>query len=330
MGRVGRYQNKDNPNNLPVVPDSHVTVIRAISKINAIYLFYYIKNNQSFLEMVGDGSTNQTELKPLVLKNLLIPLPPIAEQKRIVDKIEKHFSVIDKAEEQLNKKIALNEKIREKVLQMAIQGKLVEQRSDDGTAEELFSQIQEEKLKLISEGRLKKEKPLPEIKEDEIPFEIPKSWKWAKLNDIGNWKSGSTPSRSNKVYFDNGTIPWLKTGDLKDGFVDFISENITELALKKLPLTLHHKNTVLIAMYGATIGKLGILKFPATTNQACCACSCYEGVFFKFLFYFLMSIRKNLIKQAKGGAQPNISKEIVINTLFPLPPIAEQKRIVEG
>ncbi len=162
---------------------------------------------------------------------------------------------------------------------------------------------------------------------DEIPFEIPESWEWVRLGFIGDWGSGATPSRTNKEYYD-GNIPWLKTGDLNDGIITNIPEKITELALEKTSVRLNPVGSVLIAMYGATIGKLGILNIPATTNQACCACLPIL-INNNYLFYFLMSHKESFTKKAEGGAQPNISKEKIISTLFPLPPLAEQKRIVE-
>ncbi|CYW00533.1 TPA: restriction endonuclease subunit S [Streptococcus suis] len=149
-----------------------------------------------------------------------------------------------------------------------------------------------------------------------------------RLGNIGYWGSGATPSKSNLKYYEPQAVPWLLTGDLTDGYITHIPNKISELALEKTSVRLNPTGSVLIAMYGATIGKLGILTFPATTNQACCACNTLFHVEKLFLFYFLMSARKNFTARAEGGAQPNISKEKIINTLFPLPPLAEQKRIV--
>lgn len=219
------------------------------------------------------------------------------------------------------------QELKNSILQLAIQGKLVPQRPEEGNAEELYKQIQAEKQKLIKEGKIKKEKPLPPITDNEKPFEIPASWKWVRLGEIGSWASGATPSRSNPDYY-NGTIPWLKTGDLNDSYITDTSECITELALFKTSVRLNPIGSVLIAMYGATIGKIGILKIDATTNQACCACIPLDGILNKYIFYFLLGYRQNFIKMGAGGAQPNISKEKIINTSFPLPPLAEQKRIV--
>ena len=219
------------------------------------------------------------------------------------------------------------QELKNSILQLATQGKLVEQRSEEGTAEELFVRIQEEKLRLIAEKKIKKEKPLPEITEDEKPFDIPESWKWIRVGNCGSWGSGATPSRTKPEYYD-GTIPWLKTGDLNDGVIIEIPEYITELALEKTSVRLNPVGSVLMAMYGATIGKLGILSVEATTNQACCACIPYKGIYNKYLFYFLMASRTAFIKMGEGGAQPNISKEKIVNALISLPPLAEQRRIV--
>ena len=219
------------------------------------------------------------------------------------------------------------EQLKASILQYAIQGKLVEQRPEDGTGEELYHQIQAEKQRLIKEKKIKKEKPLVEITDNEIPFDIPETWVWIRVGDIGSWGSGATPSRTNPAYY-GGSIPWLKTGDLNDGFIKEVPEYITELALEKTSVRLNPVGSVLMAMYGATIGKLGILEIPVTTNQACCACIPYAGMYNKYLFYYLMSMRKTYIGMAEGGAQPNISKEKIVNSLIPLPPAEEQKRIV--
>ena len=160
-----------------------------------------------------------------------------------------------------------------------------------------------------------------------MPFEVPESWVWTTLGEVGTWQSGGTPSRSNKTYY-GGNIPWLKTGDLNDGLISDIPESITEEAVANSSAKINPAGSVLIAMYGATIGKLGILTFPATTNQACCACIEFNAITQLYLFYFLLSQRNGFIAKGGGGAQPNISKEIIVNTFIPLPPLSEQQRIV--
>jgi len=221
------------------------------------------------------------------------------------------------------------EQLKKSILQAAIQGKLTQQLPEDGDARDLLKEIQKEKARLIKEGKIKKEKPLPEITEDEIPFEIPENWCWVRLGQIGDWAAGATPSRSNVEFYNNGSIPWLKTGDLNDGIINDVSEYITEYALKNTSVKLNPKGTVLIAMYGATIGKVGLLNIEAATNQACCGCRPIVGVFNWYLFYYLMSHKDDFISQGAGGAQPNISREKIVGNIIPLPPFKEQKRIVE-
>mgnify|MGYP002751111255 FL=1 len=217
--------------------------------------------------------------------------------------------------------------LKNSILQLAVQGKLVEQRAEEGTARELLEQIKLEKDQLIKDKKIKKSKPLPEITEEEIPFEIPEPWEWVRVGEVGSWSAGATPSRQHPEYYE-GNIPWLKTGDLNDGYIVDIPEFVGEIALEKTSLRLNPVGSVLMAMYGATIGKLGILEIEATTNQACCACIPYSCVMNKYLFYYLMSQRRNYIKMGAGGAQPNISKEKIVISLIPLPPLEEQHRIV--
>ena len=218
--------------------------------------------------------------------------------------------------------------LRQKILDLAIHGKLVPQDPNDEPASVLLERIRAEKERLIKEGKIKKGKKSAKTSDKpHYPFELPKGWVWTTLGEIGSWQSGATPSRMNKDYY-GGNIPWLKTGDLNDGTITYIPEYITQRALEETSVRLNPKGSVLIAMYGATIGKIGILSFPATTNQACCACIPYAGMYNKYLFYYLMSMRKTYIGMAEGGAQPNISKEKIISTSMPLPPLKEQERIV--
>ena len=217
--------------------------------------------------------------------------------------------------------------LRQKILDLAIHGKLVPQDPNDEPASVLLERIRAEKERLIKEGKIKKpKKSKAACDKPHYPFELPKGWVWTTLGEIGSWQSGATPSRMNKDYY-GGNIPWLKTGDLNDGTITYIPEYITQRALEETSVRLNPKGSILIAMYGATIGKIGILSFPATTNQACCACYEYS-INQMFLFYFLLANRENFIAMGGGGAQPNISKEKIISTNMPLPPLKEQERIV--
>ena len=222
-------------------------------------------------------------------------------------------------------------KLRQKILDLAIHGKLVPQDPNDEPASVLLERIKTEKERLIKEGKIKRAKKSAKSSDTphygNVPFEVPDNWAWTTLGNIGTWQAGGTPSRSNKSYY-GGNIPWLKTGDLNDGLITNIPEKITEDAVANSSAKINPTGSVLIAMYGATIGKLGILTFPATTNQACCACIEYFAITQQYLFYFLLSHRDMFIAKGGGGAQPNISKEIIVNTAIPLPPLTEQERIV--
>ena len=219
--------------------------------------------------------------------------------------------------------------LRQKILDLAIHGKLVPQDPNDEPASVLLERIKAEKERLVKEGKIKRAKrSKAACDKPHYPFELPQGWCWTTLSEIGTWQSGATPSRLRKDYY-GGNIPWLKTGDLNDGFITDIPESITDAALQETSVKLNPKDSVLIAMYGATIGKVGILTFPATTNQACCACTDYI-IDKLYLFYFLLAYRNEFIAMGGGGAQPNISKEKIITTLMPLPPLQEQRRIVDS
>ena len=162
--------------------------------------------------------------------------------------------------------------------------------------------------------------------DEEIPFEIPKGWEWCRMGNIGEWGAGATPAKGNPDYY-NGNILWLRTGELNNDIVYDTEIKITKKALKECSLRLNKVGDVMIAMYGATIGKVAIVGKEMTTNQACCACTPL-GIFNWFLFYFLMGSQLDFIKKGEGGAQPNISRQKLIVHLMPVPPIEEQHRIV--
>lgn len=165
------------------------------------------------------------------------------------------------------------------------------------------------------------------VPKEEQPYKIPSNWCWIRLENIAEWGSGGTPSRKRKEYY-NGNIPWIKTGELNNGYIFNSEEKITELGLKNSSAKLYPINTVIIAMYGATIGKVGILSIEATTNQACACAIVYKNILFKYVFHYLIYQKEAFINKSKGGAQPNLSQEIIKKHEIPLPPIKEQQRIV--
>ena len=283
------------------------------------------------------------------IANTLILLPPLNEQLRISDKIDELSPIISKyamSQQRLENLYAnINGLLRKSILQEAIQGKLIPQIKEEGTAQELLEQIRQEKFQLVKDGKLKKSaltdsviykgddnkyyeqigKKCLDITE-QITFEIPVNWAWARMGQIGDWGAGSTPQRGNANYY-NGNILWLKTGELNNGIVYDTEEKITQKAFQDCSLRMNKIGDVLIAMYGATIGKLAIVGKDLTTNQACCGCTPYL-IYNWYLFYFLMASRDSFIKKGEGGAQPNISRVKLVEHLIPLPPLKEQHRIV--
>ena len=310
--------------------------INAIIPHNALfpkYIYYTICSPS--IQAIIRKDAGQTTL-PIMNKNnfskILFPLPPLAEQKRIVAKIEELMPKVEeygKAQEALDKLNAeLPEKLKKSILQEAIEGRLVPQDPNDEPASVLLDKIRKEKAQLVKEGKLKK-KDLVEtpISEDEIPFEIPESWEWCRLGWIGEWGAGATPAKGNPEFYSNGTIPWLRTGELNNGYVYDSEIKVTSKTLEKCSLRMCKVGDVLIAMYGATIGKVAIAGIELTTNQACCACTPLF-LYNKYLLYYLMTSKKTFMEMGEGGAQPNISREKIVAFPFPLPPLSEQHRIV--
>ena len=318
-----------------VVPDSHVSVVRTSDYIYSEYVLAYIssKTIQQFLEDNLAGSTNQKELYISVLEKLPIPLPPLTEQHRIVEKIESLLPKVEaygKAQEELIKLTeALPEQLKKSILQEAIEGRLVPQDPNDEPASVLLERIRAEKARLVKEKKIKKSilKEIP-FTDDDILFDIPDNWVWCKLGWIGDWGAGATPTKGVSEYYVNGTIPWLRTGELNNGYVYDSEIKVTHKALEKCSLRQCKIGDVLIAMYGATIGKVAIAGIELTTNQACCACTPFE-IYNKYLLYYLMASKDRFVELGEGGAQPNISREKIVAFPFPLPPLAEQHRIVE-
>ena len=259
----------------------------------------------------------QPKLSLETASSTLIPLPPYREQLRIAEELDRWLGVVVSVEDDLSELTNYVRKTKSKILDLAISGKLVPQDPDDESAIELLKRINPDFQSCDNSHY------------ENLPFEVPDGWCWATLGSIGKWQSGATPSRIRKDYY-GGDIPWLKTGDLNDWYITDIPEYITQQALNETSVKLNPAGSILIAMYGATIGKIGILTMPATTNQACCACISHNGIEQMYLFYYLLSHKEEFVRQGGGGAQPNISKEKIVETLIPIPPLSEQLRIIKA
>lgn len=223
--------------------------------------------------------------------------------------------------------------LRQTILQLAVQGKLTAKWRDENinveSANVLLEKIKTENEEIKKAYNLRNQKPLLKISDNEIPFEIPENWNWQRLGNVFYTTSGGTPSRGNTDFW-NGTIPWLKSGELTDGLITKEpEEKITELGHKNSSTYLFPEETLLIALYGATAGKLGILKFPSTTNQAICGFFTNKFICTEYLFYYLWAFRSKILSDSWGQAQPNISQDYLKKFCFALPPFEEQLKIVE-
>ena len=234
--------------------------------------------------------------------------------------------------------------LKNALLQEAVQGKLVPQISSEGNARDLLEEIRKEKLShgldfanaKSGKRKSKKETALAgsnpcDIIEEEIPFDIPENWCWCRLGEVFETTSGTTPQSKNPIYYNNGTIGWVRTTDLNNGILSFAEIKITEKAKADCNLKIIPKNSVCIALYGGagTIGKNAILNFETTINQSVCAILPTKFADMRYLQYFLQWQRPYWMDYASGSRKdPNINQIIVKNCPFPLPPLAEQKRIV--
>ncbi len=312
-------------------------ILHPFNEINNSFLYYILRSPMfiSYVSFVMIGvaypAINDTNL----LKGL-IPLPPLQEQKRIVAKIEELMPYVDQYDaaytevEELNKKFP--EDMQKSILQYAIQGKLVEQREEDGTAEELYQQIQAEKKKLIKEGKIKKTRALPEITEDEIPFDIPENWKWVRLGDALDIARGGSP-RPIKAFITNSEdgVNWIKIGDTEKGgkYINNTNEKIIKEGMKKSRFV--RKGDFLLSN-SMSFGRPYILNIDGCIHDGWLALSQIVEVYIKDYLYYLLSsnmVFNQFASIVSGAVVNNLNSDKVRLTIVPLPPLAEQKRIVE-
>ena len=303
--------------------------------INQTFLFYILP----FISQFGD-SKNAIKGKTLndtSISNLLIPLPPLAEQKRIVAKIEELLPLVDRYEQAWTKLENFNrrfpEDMKKSILQQAIQGKLVEQRPEEGNAQELYAQIQAEKQRLIKEGKLKKEKPLPEITEDEKAFEIPEGWMWVRLGTLT--EAITSGSRDWAKYYSKTGDIFLRMGNLSKNSFDLRLDKIQRVTI---PESTEGKRTSLQAgdlLFSITgdVGMLGLIPPDfgvAYINQHTAMLRFMEKERNRYIPYLLLT---DYAQKFYNGNQHGIKNSFRLDSIawlpVPLPPFAEQKRIVE-
>lgn len=293
------------------------------------------------LELYKGNGTIDAHCKGVTIKHLvqnslneiLFPLPPLAEQKRIVAKIEKLLPYIDRYEKSWTKLEDFNTRfpddMQKSILQLAIQGRLVEQREEEGTAEELYQQIQEEKQKLIAEGKIKKEKKLPEITEDEIPFEIPESWKWVRVQTITNGVGDGI--HGTPQFDENGQYYFINGNNLCNGTIEYKhnTKMVNESEYLKYEKVISN-NAILLSING-TIGNIAYYQGEKIVlGKSACYVDLLAVINRKYIrillesdFFFQYAVKKSTQTTIK-----NVSLKSIRMLPIPLPPLAEQKRIV--
>lgn len=301
------------------------------------YLYYVCKSPFFKRQLELQLSGMQPNFGYAHYSRIVLPLPPLAEQKRIVAKIEELLPYIDRYEkawsrlEDFNKRFPVD--MQKSILQMAIQGKLVEQRPEEGTGEELYQRIQAEKQKLIKEGKIKKEKPLPEISEDEIPFDIPESWTWVRFGELYLLSNGT----SSRGSVGGSQRPVLRLADLSSNKIE--TDNIRKILLTEKEFTSHRvqdDDLIFIRVNGSKERVATAFHYTGKETISYCdhlfcghkCCSLISADYIMFVFN-CSSTRKQLIPEIKTTAGQNtISQTSMAKILLPLPPLAEQKRIV--
>ena len=321
VGRVNIVREK-----FPNVPvDSHVTLVRTNNNVNSQFIYYYLYSPiiQSNLNDYLTGTTKQKELGLNSILKVVLPIPPLSEQSRIAAKIAQLFALLRKVESSIQQYANLKDLLKSKLLDLAMRGKLVDQDPNDEPANVLLDKIKAEKDQLVKE---KKIKSLPEITDDEKPFDIPDSWEWVRLGDVLDVRDGThdTPK-----YVSEG-VPLITAKNLRNGEIDFsnikyISEND---AIKINERSQVSEGDVLFAMIG-TIGNPVLVR--TRNNFSIKNVALLKQIAFlnmNFVCQYILGSTKLLMKNASGGNQKFISLKKINKLPFPLPPLSEQSRIV--
>ena len=316
------------------------------------YLYYFLEFDKSIIR----NSTTGTTMIHISMENMnprFIPLPPLAEQQRIVAKIEELMPLVEQYGKAQSKLETLNSNIREQlkksVLQYAIEGKLVPQCEEDGTAEDLLQEIQAEKQRLYTEGKLKKkdlthstifrgednkyfEKKGEEIIciDEEIPFDIPDSWEWVRLGCISKFSIGKTPERGNSRYWENGVYPWVSISDMKPNeYIHSTREKVSQDAVDKCFGDISPKGSLLMS-FKLTIGRTSILQMESYHNEAIVTLTPFIDLNYtlrNYLFYIL-PVTSNMGESNDAIKGKTLNSKSLFNILIPLPPMIEQQKII--
>ena len=322
--------------------------------INRFFALYFLESPYFIDEATFKGTANQQRIASGYLENKLFPLPPIEEQCRIANKIAEVVPMVDRygtAQTKLdNLNVELKNILKKSILQEAIQGKLVPQIVEEGPAQELLEQIKQEKQKLVKEGKLKKsaltdsvifkgddnkyyEQIGSEVVDltDDIPFEIPQTWKWCRLGTIVKMRIGKTPPRGEQVYWSNGTHNWVSISDMVEGgTIKTVKEKVSDMAVNEIFKCFPSSKGSLLMSFKLTVGRTSILGIDAYHNEAIITIVPYadvDNIFRNYLFYILPTISNSGdSKDAIKGK--TLNNKSLNSLLIPLPPLLEQKRIV--
>ena len=302
-----------------------------IDKVDLKFYFYYFNLNKDTIVKNTATGTSKLAINMKNFINYCIPLPSIEYQKLGRERIEEVEPKINELDLIFEKNLTYITRLRQSILQEAVQGKLVPQDPNDEPASVLLEKIKEEKERLIKEGKIKKEKPLPPISEDEIPYELPEGWEWCRLQEAIDVRDGThdTPK-----YVESGGYPLVTGKDFYSGKLEFSqTKYISKEDYEKIILRSKvDRGDILFSMIGGNIGSMVIFEedIEIAIKNVALFKKYYEGsVDNKYLFYFLKANINNIKTLSKGGAQPFVSLNILRNYLFALPPFEEQKRIVE-
>ena len=266
-----------------------------------------------------------------------ISLPDLPTQKQIVKRISENLKWVNELAKEIETQKGYTKLLRRNILQDAIEGKLtadwrkehpVQKGNPDYDAEALFELIQKERK--VD----KKRKALPPILDAEKPFELPTGWKWVRLKQISEIGTGATPLTSEKRYYENGTIPWITSSSTGNDFIIEADDFITTEALDETNCNVNPVGTLIVAMYGQgkTRGQIAELCIEAATNQACATIQVpdtQDNILRSFIKLVFKKMYHEIRQLAQGGTQPNLNLSKIANTVFCIPPLAEQQEIVE-
>ena len=311
--------------------DASVICLKNFYKINPYYIKYifdssYVKNQ---INKKSSGTTVGT-ITIINANNYILPLPPMAEQQRIVARLEELLPDVEAygtAQERLTAlESSFPQQLRKSLLQEAIQGRLVPQDPTDESADVLLQRIHAEKEQLITEGKIKKQKPLPPITEEEKPFAIPDSWQWVRLGELGVLSGGKTPQATD--IYSSGSYPYFKVSDMNSSGNEQYLIKTSSYIGEKFKSKIFKKNSIVFPKNGGAIftNKKRILKKDSLVDLNTGIFSCYIDPIHIFIFHIFLNIDFSRI--SKGTALPTIDSDKLKNILVALPPLAEQQRIV--